>query len=262
MDILTCFQAAPDLSSVYEEDWEQISKAPADGCFARIFDCFDETALEMALTLRDEYDSAGDYVRLRAVTLSAASDDRLYERLFALGYDSVIRLDFDAEYLCAPNVKAAIIADHVKKTGIPDLIFCGIQSGIGGSRMTGPMIAERLGLPCIGDVSRVRRAPDNELFVEISGDGVCSTGRISGKAIVLAGNAQRGLLRTPTLKARLAVKGKRAEVVEASAPDVFASVYPDSVRRLPLSRGRCRFIEGDMAAKAETVLKIWKGRFE
>ena len=264
MEILTCFQIVPDLSAATEADWDQISKAPAEGCFPRVFDCFDEAALEMALTLRDEYIAAGEDVNLRAVTLSTNDDDRLIEKLFALGFYSITRVDFETGYLTTPNVKSVVLAeyisDHIAEP--PDLILCGIQSGLGGSRMTGPMIAERLGLPCVGNVSCVRRAPGSKLLVETSGEGVRSSGVVSGRVVLLIGNPERGLLRIPTLKARQAVRGKRAEVIKSANRQVRGvSAIPETVRRQH-TQEHCRFIEGDISAKAETVMRIWKGGYE
>jgi len=286
MDILVCFQVVPDLSSAHEEDWERIRVAPVDGLFPRVFDCFDEAALEVARGLRDEFAAAGEPVQLRAVTLSTVNDDRLSEKLFALGYDSVTRLEFDVGYLSMPNAKAVILADYIRKAGIPDFTFCGIQSGICGSRLTGPMIAELLRLPCISDVSGVWRSPDDGLHVQMICDGVRSTGRIFGKAMLLVGNSERGLLRIPTLKARLAVKGSRAEVVDAGIMNYDAMIHvsgkagheeaaqekplmtagiinytecvPSSTRRRQ-SRGKCRYIEGDVKTKSGRILDIIKG---
>ena len=243
------------MSAANEEDWIKISKASNGGCFPRIFDCFDEAALEMALGLRDEIEAAGKKVLLRAVTIGVKSDEKHTERLFALKYDSVTRIDYAAGDMYTPNLKAVLIADHIKKTGIPDYIFCGVQSGIGGSGMTGPMIAEYLGLPCVSNVSNVRSTSEAGLHVRISSDGGHASGRISGKAVLIVGNSVRGLLRIPTLKARRAVKDKHTDVIKASVSDRYAGVGPVSVLRPP-ARGICRYIEGDAKDKAKGVFDI------
>jgi len=245
------------MSRACEEDWTELAMAHPGAAFPRIFDSFDEVALEMALRFRDECLKSGENARLHALTVSDIADDRLYEKLFALGYASVVRLDCNTGSLCTPNVKAALIASRIRETELPDVIFCGEMGGIGGSRMTGPMLAEQLGLPCINNVSDVgylRGMPD----IRTTCAGTCSRLSISGKAVLLAGNSEHGLLRVPTIKARLAARGMKAVVIAVSPVWSLAEIRPVTLFRQQAGQN-CRFIEGTAAEQAEAIANIFKG---
>ena len=279
MRVLACYQIVPDLSTAYENDWTHIAASPASGAFARVFDCFDEAALEMALTLRDEIAAAGEEAELCALTLAATGDDRASVKLFALGFERLVRIDMDTGYLCTPEVKAAAIARSIESIGVPDILFFGIRSGIGGSGMTGPMIAERLGLPCVSNVCDVGRGANGKLRVAILEGGKRTIGEIPVGAALLVGNSDRGLLRIPTLKAMRGAKGKNAEVVAPHGDDIPPGVaFSDDIAPLvtlgnnaaplvtlgnnpvdvtrPPAACMCRDIEGDIEEKARTVAEI------
>jgi hypothetical protein len=122
--------------------------------------------------------------------------------------------------------------------------------------MTGPMIAEHLGLPCINNVVSAQFMPGG-LYVKTSADGICMAGEVTGKAMLLAGNSEHGLLRIPTLSAIRSVKGKQAELIQVSAP-AYSGAVPVSITR-PAARCQCRFLDGDATAQASAVLDIFIG---
>lgn len=253
MEITVCFRVVPDISLAGEENWSTNPEICLEGALGRVFDQYDESALEMALRVRD---SLADSCTLRALTLEAAdTDKRLYERLFALGYDSVERLApiRDGGLDISPLQKAALLAGHISRGSPPDLILCGIQGGLGGSRITGLAISRFLGLPCLSNVSAIEAGTG--LSVSCCDAGTTTSGLLRIPAVLLIGNTENSLLRVPTLKSRLAA-GKREAQVWDCPPQTVEQDFKISLSR-PVARGQCKFLNPDSAAAA--VMEIFAG---
>ncbi len=243
MDVYVCFQIVPDLSGAWTVRWPQKPEEEPAGLFSRIIDAYDESALELALRLKD----AAGSVRLHGVTVSGVDDGRIYDGLFALGFDTVTRLSCAVPPF-SPRAKAQLLSAAVKDA---DLVLIGCQSGLSGSRLTGRYLADLLGAPYVDKTYRLEPAPEGIRF-EAAGDGAILGGVISGRAVLLVGDG--GWLRIPTLRARLAAAGKKAAVIDCDLPGA-EDVKPEKLLSPP-PRDPCRWVEGDACQQAKTLLRL------
>jgi electron transfer flavoprotein beta subunit len=130
-----------------------------------IFNPEDLNALEMALSIKDQY--GGNVTILTMGPMQAA--EVLRESLFR-GADRVILLS-DRKFAGADTQATSYTLKYaVDKLGVYDLVFCGRQAIDGDTAQVGPQLAEKLGIPQItyaesiialeGDEIVVRRAFD------------------------------------------------------------------------------------------------------
>lgn len=263
MDITVCFRVVPDVSLAREENWSTNPNVCLEGALSRVFDQFDESALETALRVKDALSLAGHGCTLRAVTLeNAGQDERLYERLFALGYDRVERLKIETDdgvpaLRFLPLKRAEILAGHLSRVS-SDLILCGVQGSVAGSGLTGFAIGRFLDIPCLKNVSGLSVRPGGSLSAQCYEAGNVMTGTLRLPAVLLVGNTENSLLRVPTLKAKLAVRAKRAEVFRYPMPEGFREDFEINLARKP-AKSRCRFPGGGAAGQAAAILGLFAG---
>ena len=90
--IFVSFKMVNDYEQVLPEDWDAFLQEDAALDYVRqIVNCFDESALELALRIKDYYSQIGEETELTALTIANDSPS-FFKTLFATGYDRVIRL--------------------------------------------------------------------------------------------------------------------------------------------------------------------------
>ena len=162
MRITVCFKTVPDFGRLSMTDWVVDAQHRVDVSFVpRMFNCFDESALEMALTFAEQRKGVGAPAELTALTVDHPSADLFLRRLLALGYDRAVRVpcppsvDLRFNPLAISGVIAACVGDDPGQ-----VVLLGTQGGAGDNRQTGFLVAERLGWPCVRDVIAVMPADD------------------------------------------------------------------------------------------------------
>ena len=117
MRILVCFRATPDYEALRESNWAALAAAAAaDGATGggeatkyvrRILDCFDESALELALRLAEARGALGAATELAALTVAGREADTHLKTLRALGFARAARVEPDGALDFAPAATAA-----------------------------------------------------------------------------------------------------------------------------------------------------------
>ena len=261
MEIIVCFRAVQDMSFAKDENWSTDPEICLDGYFGRVFDQYDESALEMALRIRNLLADKGRPCRLRAITLENFDDSRLYERLFALGYDSVERICLEQDdhvpaLRYVPIDRGQIIANHLSGAKDAQLILCGIQGGICGSRLTGISLSRFLGLPCLFNVSEVSVDNGGNLVAQIHSEGFIISGKLRTPSVLLIGNTENSLLRVPTLKAKLAARDKNAKVYPVKKPAATINTVKITVTR-QVTKRQCRLVKGKNTEYCDIILSTF-----
>jgi electron transfer flavoprotein beta subunit len=102
-----------------------------------------------------------------------------------------------------------VLAEALKKVGIPDLVVCGMASTDGAMSVVPAMLAERLGLPQVTLASLVETQGDQ---IRVKRDGDTAT-EVIGAAmpVVLSVTDQTGEARYPSFKGIMAAKKKPVE---------------------------------------------------
>ncbi len=236
MKVLVCCKVVPDLEMLTEEDWI-VRDMDVELRFAKKeWNTFDESALEMALRLRDSWDKAwaggvtGEAVVetvngaddgggeglgyvLTALTIGDAGADPFLKNLLALKFDHAARIEHGGDVRFSPAVVAELIARYIRESG-QDVILMGNRSGPGDNGVTPLMTAELLGAPCITRVRDIRPASSasDRLIVESEVDDGILEQEINPPCVLSVGNAEKTYLRVPTLKDKMKYGSRPVEV--------------------------------------------------
>ena len=236
MRILACFRVTPDYEALRESEWSAAADAGTGESDAppgvdaryvrRILDCFDESALELALRLSDALVGPGGTADLGALSVGAPDAEPHLRTLLALGFERAARVHTEAALDFAPAATAAVIAAYVGRIDRSDLLLLGARSGPGGDATVPFRVAEQLGWPCLTQVTEVEPAAGGGLRVALMTDDGLQRLTAHTPCVLAVGNAVVSHLRVPTLTDRLAIRDKQPAVLEPADLGVdLARVY-------------------------------------
>mgnify|MGYP001119260450 CR=1 FL=1 len=204
MKVLGCFKIVPDLDLVVEEDWTEKEQLKIDTGYVKlVWNCFDESALEMMLRLSDLSEGFDVVYELSALTVGKQKHESFLKTLYALGFKHGIRICNEEELLFDSEQIAEGIANYVKTRETQDVIVTGIQSSDGSNRKTPYLIAEKLGWPCITQVIGMETVDEMTLKVTCQIPGGELTQTVKTPCVLAVGNASCAYLRIPTLKDKM-----------------------------------------------------------
>lgn len=225
MNILVCFKTGPDLDRVVEQDWEQFSPT-ADLAYAgRILGCFDESALEIALRLRDSLVAEGRTAVCTALTVGQKPPQAIWQSLLAAGFDHLEVVETESGEF-APGWVAQQLADVIRQ-GSYDLVLTGRQAGLADTGTVPFLLAEALGIPAIGEGEAVSLHPQGVTILHKTDLGRQET-VVALPAVVAIGNSPAAALRAVTLRAKLAAAKRTVAIRPADpAPHVVPQLVYD-----------------------------------
>ena len=126
-----------------------------------IFNPDDLNALEMALSVKDEYGG-----RVTVLTMGPLRAAEVLREALYRGADKVILLS-DRKFAGSDTLATSYALQcAVQKIGEYDLVFCGRQAIDGDTAQVGPQVAEKLGLPQITYAETIRALDENVIIVE------------------------------------------------------------------------------------------------
>jgi electron transfer flavoprotein alpha/beta subunit len=255
MNILVCFKAAPDLEMLTTGDWVVDQNLQIDVSFVKlILNCYDESALEIALRL--SYSSAGLNVplTLSALTVDGPKTTSILKYLNALQFNRVVRIDNQEDTRFDSAAIASTLTQYILKFAPQDVLLMGAHSDIGENAQTPLLTAEMLGWPCITQVIDVEPEDENHLTITCLVDDGRLQQTIQTPCVLSIGDAPGTLLRVPTLKDRMRYGKRSIEVLSmkdfessADAPDLIELQIVDYERSAVL-------IEGETAKEKATKL--------
>ena len=237
MRIAVGFKVTPDYEALRPAQW---AAGAADGVDARyvrrILNCFDESALELALRLREARADAGASTELMALSVGGRDADPYLKTLTALGYERAARVDAGAALDFAPGVTASLLAAFARgadgAAARRDVLLLGCRSGPGDSGTVPFLAAERLRWPCLTRVVEIEPLSDDRLRVTCAADAGLLRVTVRPPCVLAVGNAVVSHLRVPTLTARLAHRDEVLEVL--SGADLGVDVA-EELRREPVA---------------------------
>ena len=220
MKIAVCFKIIADYDRLSHKDWEWDERHFVDMSFVRrVFNCFDESALETVLKLSRQLENVSDTVELTALTVDDGQGDLFLKHLMAVGYDHAVRICCNnrLDLRFNPLVISHLISRYIKQEG-QKLVVLGMQGGEGDNGQTGFLVAEQLGWPCIREVIEVVRAESSDcLEVKSRIDGATLKQMVKLPMVLIMGNSlDSPYLRVPTLKQKLNAKKKSLTIVSGS----------------------------------------------
>lgn len=245
MNILCCFKLVNDLDLVMEKDWMAADVSGIDLSYAkRIISCFDEAGLETALRIKDCAENLGEDIFVTAITVGDGNYDAFFKNLFAVGIGRILQVKTSASSPFTPNKTSSILCEVAKRCDF-DAVITGIQSADGSNGLTPYFLAQKLGIPCISNVTELQYAGGALRATCDNGHGIRKA-TVNTRALYAVGNSTSPYLRMATLKQKLAASKLSAEIIELSELTEGGEI--DS-KLCKLSRERkdrhCVFIQGE-----------------
>jgi electron transfer flavoprotein beta subunit len=212
MKILVAFKICPDLDRLRPEDLQVSGKLSADTHFLpNLLNCYDESALELALRARDAGAQHGQTAELSALTIGGENTEPYLQTLRALGYAHTVRVPADPEQLrFCPETTAETIARYAAAHEA-DLILTGREAPLGSAAAVGPYLAARRGCALYTPVTDFSLEADGSVRVETEADGRRARWAAKTPAVLCIGNAVVSKLRVPSLRMRMQCRGAQTE---------------------------------------------------
>ncbi len=213
---------------------------------------YDEFAIEEAVKTKDAWLKAGQQVEVVGICLGPTTATKTLRDAFAVGVDrGILIVDNDKKAIDPRSVSSALAA--VCKEEAFHIIFAGKQAVDTDSHAVAQMVAEKLGLPHIGPISKIEFTGTSEAKVDrdIEG-GVKETYQIKFPAVLIAnkGLNKMRLASLPGIRAAAAKPLKEVPLTETKIG------YRTAQWSLPPERGKVKMIEGEAAQQAAELVKL------
>jgi electron transfer flavoprotein beta subunit len=251
MKIAVCFKVTPDLERALPGDWDDILNARGAADFGRsVINCFDESALELALRIKDGAEGGGCICA--AVTRADSVSSAVAKRLYAAGFDTVTRIEGGGEFVQPQTARD--LARYLRAFA-PDLILTGRQAGCADSGLVPAYLAELLGLPFIPRIRTIDLV-NGAFRVAADTDSGVRTFDVRGAFVAAAGGSAPSALRVSTLRAQLAAAKRTVEEVRlADDAAAAAPAAPEFALRRPENARHCRMLTETGAARQAAALR-------
>ena len=263
MRIAVGFKVTPDYEALRASDWARATEGAAKRAEAtryvrRVLNVFDEAALELALRVRDARAEDGLATSLAAFSVAGREADPFLRTLQALGYERA-RIEPGADLDFAPGATAALVAAGAQRLG-GDVLLLGSRCGPGDSGVVPFLAAEKLGWPCLSQVTALEPVREGRLRVTFTAADRPVRATVAPPCVLAVGNAVVSMLRVPTLKDRLAARARPVDLLLAAdlGVDVAAAVAAETAALAGLEtidRSRAGVVVGGAtpAAKARAL---------
>lgn len=210
MKILACFKVLPDPERIVDSDYENFSIFNDLSYAGLEFNCFDKSAFETALKLKDQAAVQGAEATCAALTVSEGFSDSMAEILYSSGFDQVISvkgsgIEFNPEHT------ADILAEAVRDIK-PDIILTGSEAGYAETGMVPYYLSEKTGIPLVPGVETAQLEGKTVALKYRGPEGFCDR-KTKMPVNICIGNSPE-TLRVPNLRDRLSCRGKTAEIRE------------------------------------------------
>ncbi|MCL2366485.1 MAG: electron transfer flavoprotein subunit beta [Oscillospiraceae bacterium] len=148
-------------------DTNEVTIDPVTGTLIRegvpsILNPDDANALEEALALKDQ--NPGTTVSI--ISMGPPQATYMLRECLSMGADDAYLLSSRAFAGADTAATSTTLAAGVKKIGDYDLIFAGRQAIDGDTAQVGPQTAQRLGIPSVSYVQKIREVKDKTIVVE------------------------------------------------------------------------------------------------
>lgn len=209
LKIASLLKITPDYDELLPSEWEDIENMDTS-YVSRMYGCFDEGALEMALQLKDDCVRKNKAAEC-TVFVSGEYSPILLSALYAAGFDKVcfFKNTYDTWKEQLDYLSGLLSEEKF------DVILTGRQSGPLDDKMTAPLIAKKLCIPWLYETVHISEK-DGKLLAVTEKENCFCTVSAALPCICSAGNSKTPRLRMFSMKARLEARKKNIEMKELS----------------------------------------------
>ncbi|HOF64069.1 MAG TPA: electron transfer flavoprotein subunit beta/FixA family protein [Dermatophilaceae bacterium] len=202
MNIVVCVKYVPDAQAdrTFNASDNTTDRVNVDGLLSEL----DEYAVEEALKL---VEAGGGEVTVVTVGPDQASD--AIKKALQMGADKGVHVNDDAIHGSDAIATSLVLAEAIKKAGMPDLVVTGMASTDGTMGVVPTMLAERLGVPAVTFASEVT-VSGSGVSVRRDGDAASVTIEAALPCLVSVTD-QINEPRYPSFKGIMAAKKKPVE---------------------------------------------------
>jgi electron transfer flavoprotein beta subunit len=204
---------------------------------------FDEWAVEVALQLKEKRGQG----EVAVISLGPDAVQETIRKALAMGADRGVQLKADRVPFDGLAIARALAAEL--KGGNYDLILFGKLAVDSSNGVTGPMVAELLGLPCVTAITKLDLA-DGRGTAERALEGAVEVVEFPLPAVLTIDQGLVTQARYPALKGIMAAKKKPLEIKPAQLGEVRVSV---TKMELPPERAAGRIVGEGAGAVPELV---------
>jgi electron transfer flavoprotein beta subunit len=251
MQIVVCVKQVLDPEmprSAFKIDPEGKRVIPPKGT-PPVISPFDENALEAALRIKDRHGA-----KVIVISMGSTLAQAVLRKTLAAGADELILLEDPLFQELDSFASAGILASAIRRIGDVDIIFAGRQAADWDSGITGCVVAEELGIPCVTVVRKVEMI-DGQVRVERESADGFEIVQVPLPCVITA-DSGLGELRMVTLPGLSAARKKPLRIWKAADLDLHP---PPSRSRLldlyvPKHETGCVMIEGNTPGEAGAKL--------
>lgn len=246
---------------VLPSDWQEVKdfQKAKIGYVNNIMNIFDQSALELALRLKDFDDSTHGPVEVSVLYAGDSTGDSFLRNALSLRADRALRIDCKSRDLNNPDKVASNIFQAVQTLEPFDLVFFGMQASPFDQAQTGLMFAEETGWPCITHVNEVSMTADEAVILHQNDVGMEKI-RVHLPAVLIVGNTNGISLRLPSLKDKLAADDKPIGILKCARRKGKTGEFVRKKRvefTAMCSHRNCEMIRGQgMEQKAQTLMDV------
>lgn len=214
----------------------------------RVINFFDEIGVEAALRIKQ----AGGTTY--AVSAGAGTGTEAVRRALAMGADAAFLVDDPALADGDPLTVARALAAVCRREGF-DLVLAGRQATDDEAGLTGPMVAELLGVPCVTGVIALE-LEGSAVVVRREAAGGTESLRVPLPAVL---TVEKGLFEPRVPQVMGLMKAMKTQVPKATLAELGVDAAPPRAvvgYRGPAKRPPVRLIEGDAGSAAGTLVRL------
>lgn len=235
MRLLVSFKICPNLELLKEEDIIVTEEMGIDTHFLpNIINCYDESALELVLRLRDKKEE--NFMELSAFTVGDAQAEITLKGLRALGFTHTVRAKGEQKEMnFFPELVAETMVAYIKENH-QDCILVGKEAPGGNHGIMAQLVAEKLKYPSIGPVIDLLEMDEKSVTVLVSDEGNIQKQTIKLPCVLCVGNAVISKLRVATLRERMKVSKTESEYVSLVYPNSKYIAKPEKINPIVAKR--------------------------
>lgn len=256
MKILVCVKQVPETETALKID-DSGRRIQIDKSTLFRMNRFDEFAVEEALLIKETFSDT----RIDALTVGPTRSAMVVRRAMGMGADHGIHILMENEGFLSPFAIASWIAAYAQNNAY-DLILAGVMAEDDMEGQVGPMVAERLSLPCATSAIFEKLAPDKKsIYVEREMEGGFRDTLELHLPALLTIQSGMNKPRYPSLSNILRAKKEKLETIEAMS--IEQPKPPQSLVRLayPQKLRSALVLRGTEQEKAAQLLQILGHKF-
>jgi electron transfer flavoprotein beta subunit len=251
MNIVVLTQLVPDLVEELVIDASGLFLDPST--IRWVLNEFDDYAIEQAILLKERI---GGQVSVITQGMEGAED--VLFAAAAKGADRIIKLNGDFEQGVKVHTLARFYLPVVQALS-PDLILTGVQTHINLDGTLGPILAESLGLPYVGYISKVVVSGDKAVVIKEYPGGLRAEMEVKLPAVLGIQASDTPPRYVPISKMRAVMKTSKISEEDAGEADESGSVPVTTLLQPDLAGGaKAEIIEGDIDTVAARLVAILK----